>query len=140
VEYAIGKNIMLKMEQDNSEIRLVIEKINDLREFQIQNKEDLKSKIDDLKDFYDAKTDQLKEFYTESRLNMRGDIEEIKQSNKDVSEKLDLYVTNHQLHHNKILKWQTKIIIIIAVIGFLASIGNPYVLPIVMRLIFGIII
>ena len=97
-------------------------------------------KIDDLKKFYEREVDHLKEFYTAYRLDMKEDIGEIKQSNKEVSEKLDLYVTNHQKHHNKILRWQTKIIIIIAVIGFLASIGNPYVLPIIMRLVFGIII
>jgi len=98
------------------------------------------SKLNDLKDYTTEKIDQLKEFYTDARLNMRGDIAEIKKSNDDLSEQLNTYMFNHQKHHNKILKWQTKIIIAIAIIGFLASIGNPYVLPIIMKLIFGIAI
>lgn len=66
-------------------------------------------KIDDLKDFYEREIDHLKEFYTGSRLDMKEDIREIKQSNKEVSGKLDDYVTNHYAYHRrekkKFLKW-----------------------------------
>jgi len=115
----------------DNDTKLILDRIEDLKSYTVE-------RTNDLKKFYNGKINQFKEFYTASRLDMKEDIGEIKQSNKEVSETLDNYVTNHQRHHNKILKWQTKIIIIVAVIGFLASIGNPFVLPIIMKFIFGI--
>ena len=66
-------------------------------------------KIDDLKEFYEREVNHLKEFYTATRLDMKEDVEEIKQGTKNVSEKVDTYITNHYSFHRrekkKFLKW-----------------------------------
>ena len=91
------------------------------------------SKIDDLKDFYDEKTDQLKEFYTATRLDMRGDVEEIKRSNKEVSEKLNNYTINHYAYHQrekkKFFKWIiiSGIIILVLVFSGVGELLFPYI-------------
>lgn len=91
-------------------------------------------KIDDLKKFYEREIDHLKEFYTASRLDMKDDIGEIKQSNKEVSEKLDDYVTNHYAYHRrekkKFFRWTIigGVIILILVFSGAGELLLPYLI------------
>lgn len=71
---------------------------------------------------------------------IRSDVDEIKKSNTEVSQKLDDYTENHQKHHDKILKWQNRVIIFIIIIGVLATIANPTILPFLLKATFGIIL
>jgi len=90
------------------------------------------SKLDNLKEFYEREVDHLKEFYTAYRLDMKEDIGEIKQSNKEVSEKLDEYIFNHYAYHRrerkKIFRWMliSGIIIIILVFSGAGELLLPY--------------
>ena len=122
------------MEQNSSDAQLIVSKIDDLREFQIQHKKDFENKIDDLQRFYEREVDHLKEFYTESKLDMKEDIGEIKQSNKEVSEKLDDFVSNHYSYHQrekkKFFRWTiiSGAIVLVLIFSGAGEVLLPYII------------
>ena len=101
------------------------------------NTELILNKIDDLKEFYEKEIDHLKEFYTESRLDMKEDVEGIKQSNKDVSEKMDEYILNHYSFHKREKKRFFRWMIIggVVILGLVFSGFGGILFPYIVKLI-----
>lgn len=100
----------------------------------------LVSKIDDVATNLHLRIDDLKFTISQFETNLNREIKEAKDSTTALNKKVDLYVTNHYKSHQKITKTHFKLILALAIVGVVASVCNPYLLPIILKAIFGVII